>query len=178
MIAERGVRDLRLEAVAAEAGVPPDELNRHFLSELALIEEAFGLVDHRASQLIGEELHGVRGRERLVRMLTLYIDDEDPVIRQDWVFWMEMESAAVFDEGIRRIVAEHEAAWNNLIASLIGVGQSDGSISKETEPDRAAARIAMLQDGIGRLWTMGLMTQDRAREEIAIAIDRELGPAG
>ena len=168
-----GLRELSVERVAADSGVKPDEVHSHFPTLNALITAAFDHADSRATTLVMKGVPEMTAGQRLAYLLTAYLtDDED--IRADWIFWIEMEAAALFDVEIKGVVSDRISNWRMTVSSLISVSQTEGSIPAEVDPEASGDRLVLIQDAIGRLRAMGIMGEKRALKEMNEAIAREL----
>lgn len=173
IVLDRGLAHLSAKAVAAEVGISVDELETSFPSLGRLTTEAFDFADSRATAHVMEGLPEISALDRLVHLLTGFLDDSEEV-RADWVFWIEMEAASVFDKDVRSVVSERVSNWRMTVSSLIGVAQREGSVPADVDADLAGDRLVLIQDSIGRLRAMGMMGQQRALSEIGRAIDAHL----
>src|SRR6478735_5799376 len=171
VIARVGTRSLRVEDVAAEAGVATSLLYYYFDDRTALLTAAFR---HANSQLVDvcEDSTGT-GRERLTRHLLAELDD-DSATAENWSLWSEMMAAAVFDPSLREPINEAYAAWIGRVSELIETGQADGMIGAGADPRRTAERLCSLMDGLGSRTIMGGVDRDRARSITLSALEIEL----
>ncbi len=174
IVAQGGVRDLSLQKVADHMGLTFDEVDRHFPTELELIHAAFDHADGRATAYVADRIQAETTVQRLAHLLTLYIDDA-PEIREDWIFWMELETTAIFDHGIREVVTDQTGMWLAMIAGLIRAVQSEGNIDDGVDPDASALRLCLIQDSLAKQSVIGWVTVDDARTEMVRALDHELG---
>jgi AcrR family transcriptional regulator len=171
VIARRGVRGLRVEQVAAEAGVATSLLYYYFDNRNGLVRATLDHANERAARTTHT---GVTGREAVERSLLAELDAGADV-RDTSVVWGEVLASAVFEADLRDQLAEATGAWNALVAAAIREGIDDGSIDAAVDADRTAERLTALVDGLSARWLAGLITRERARELLADAIAAELG---
>lgn len=174
VVAAEGLRALTFERVAKEAGLTPEDVARDFVDRTQLVVDAFDYADHRAMTTIGEMVKAQTAYERLVSLLTLYIDSESPIIRQDWIFWVEMEAIALFDPSFDQVMSERSGAWREMLAGLVQVCRGDGSVPADVDSEIAATRLMLMQDALGRQCLLDQLATDVARAEMVLTIQREL----
>jgi AcrR family transcriptional regulator len=164
-IAQRGVRGLRVEDVAAEAGVSAPLLYYHFESRSGLIKAALEAASEQApsTALRGKPAEGRTGFEALQRALLAELA-EDPTIRHNAVVWGEVSASAVFEPDLRDDVRRVTETWRAEVAAGIRAGIADSSIDPDVEADDAADLLITLVDGLLARWLAGTMELDRARE--------------
>lgn len=167
VIARRGVRGLRVEQVAAEAGVATSLLYYYFGNRNGLVRATLDHANERAARTTHA---GATGREALERSLHAELDTE---ARETSVVWGEVLASAVFEPELRDQLRDATGAWNALVADAIRAGVEDGSIDSATDVDATAERLTALVEGLSARWLAGLMTRARARELLAQAITRE-----
>ncbi|MFI9046871.1 TetR/AcrR family transcriptional regulator [Streptomyces sp. NPDC053427] len=176
VIARRGVRGLRVEDVAAEAGVSKTLIYYHFRDRAGLITSALEYVNDRAEGyacIADDDDSPVH--ELLVRLLAAEFQD-DEAVRENSAVWGEMRAAATFDEGLRPILASLTERWLVDLAELIEDGQGDGAVPASIDSRAAAVRLTSLVEGLSGRWLAGLLTTAEARAHVAAAVERELLP--
>jgi AcrR family transcriptional regulator len=173
-IATHGVRGLRVEEVAAEAGVSAPLLYYHFQSRSGLVKAALEAASEQApsTALRGEVPEGVSGYEALEAALLAELGDEAHV-RHNAVVWGEVSASAVFDPDLREDVARVTATWRDEVAEGIRAGIADGSIA-ELDADETAEMLITLVDGLCTRWLAGTIDRSRARELLAAELRRRL----
>jgi AcrR family transcriptional regulator len=177
LIARQGVRGMRVEQVAAEAGVSPPLLYYHFESRAGLVRAALEHAGERApSSALRDPVEGLNGREALERALLAELDDE-PAVRDNAVVWGEVSATAVFEEELRNDVRAATESWRDVVCSTIGRGIDDGSIDPGVNAAETAEILITLVDGLCNRWLAGAMTRERARELLDAALLRALGPS-
>ena len=152
-IGRKGLRGLRINEVAADAGVAESLIYHHFESRATLLRAALEHAGQQADTYtqVSEDLNG---RDRLIATLLAEIQDQ-PEIRENSTAWGELINAAVFDEDLRPALFQFTQAWINRIAEIVRVGQLDGSIAKDLDPESVAQQLTALADGLGTRWLAG-----------------------
>lgn len=189
VIARHGIRGLRIEAVAEEAGVSTALIYHHFGGRSGLITEAMVYINDRLAQgsegsevselSEGCEVSGVTGRDtgmrRLLRRMTSEFG-EDQQTRENSAVWGEVRGAAVFDERLRPISRDATEHWIEQLVELITEGRADGSITGGG-PDGAhdvAVRLTATVEGLSNRWLAGLMSTEEAHRHITASVHAEL----
>jgi AcrR family transcriptional regulator len=144
VIARRGVRGLRVEQVAAEAGVATSLLYYYFKNRNGLVRATLDHANERAARSTGPDS---------------LLAEFDADARDTSVVWGEVLASAVFEPELRDQLKEATDAWNKLVAEAMGAD--------------AAERLTALVDGLSARWLAGLMSRERARELLAAAIAAE-----
>jgi AcrR family transcriptional regulator len=174
-IATHGVRGLRVEEVAAEAGVSAPLLYYHFHSRSGLVKAALEAASEQAPSTAlrgGEVPAGVSGYEALEAALLGELGD-DAHVRHNAVVWGEVSASAVFDPDLRDDVARVTRTWRDEVAEGIRAGIADGSINDLDAADTAEMLITLV-DGLCARWLAGTIERDRARELLATELRRRL----
>ncbi|MGO8959064.1 MAG: TetR/AcrR family transcriptional regulator [Streptosporangiaceae bacterium] len=165
-IARDGSRRVRLQDIAAEAGVSKGLLHYYAESREQLLADTFEFGDERARRRVKQEISdGGSGSERLRKLLHLYFSDETEV-REDWMIWSEFSASAVFDEGLRSKMRRAFADWSAWLAQLVGEGVRDGSIVSERPVEEIVADLSALVDGLGLQLVRNLMSAEHARQTL------------
>jgi AcrR family transcriptional regulator len=173
-IARDGSRRVRLQDIAAEAGVSKALLHYYAKSREQLLANAFEYGDERARMRVKQEIAGGgTGSERLRTLLHLYFADETEV-REDWMIWSEFSASAVFDPGLSARMRRAFADWSDWLEQIVRDGLRDGSISSDRAPEELVAVLTALVDGLGLQLVRGLMTAEAARQ----SLDRVLAGLG
>jgi AcrR family transcriptional regulator len=176
VIARRGIRGLRVEDVAAEAGVSAPLLYYHFGSRSGLVKAALEHASERAPSTALRTPSKRSAYEAVEAALLAELGDE-PDVRANAVVWGEASASAVFEQELRPDVKRVTEAWCANVAEAIGEGVKDGSIREDVEPDQAAEVLITLVDGLCSRWLGGTMTRDRACELLRGALKQTLAPA-
>jgi AcrR family transcriptional regulator len=158
VIARRGVRGLRVEQVAAEAGVATSLLYYYFANRNGLVRATLDHANERAA-------HGTASGVEASLLAELDVE-----ARATSVVWGEVLASAVFEPELRDQLKEATDTWNALVADAIRAGSED----RAADADAIAERLTALVDGLSARWLAGLTTRERARELLAAAIAAEL----
>ena len=176
VIARRGIRGLRVEDVAAEAGVSAPLLYYHFGSRSGLVKAALEHASERAPSTALRKPSKQSGYEAVEAALLAELGD-DPDVRANAVVWGEASASAIFEQELRPDVKRVTEAWRANVAEAIGEGVKDGSIRGDVEPEEAAEVLITLVDGLCSRWLGGTMTRDRACDLLRGALTQTLAPA-
>ena len=173
VIANRGVRGLRVEEVAKEAGVAVSLLYYHFGTRDGLVRATLDHANERAAAAPDGEEGAETGFDAVERTLLGELGAA-PDVRQTSVVWGEVLASAVFEPGLRDQLRAANATWVSLVADRIRAGQADGSVRADRDPQGSAERLTALVDGLSGRWLAGLYERERAAELLAEAIREEL----
>jgi AcrR family transcriptional regulator len=166
VIAQDGVRGLRVEKLAAEAGVSTALIYYHFKDRAGILRAALEHVNHRAQTYTSPPLSD-DPRTRLEQMLLGELQDVD-LVRETSVAWGELRASAAFHEELRPTLLTTTDAWNADVETLVRQANPD------VDAAAAAERLTALVEGLSERWHSGSTTLDRARELLSGAIAREL----
>lgn len=175
VIASRGVRGLRIEDVAAEAGVSAPLLYYHFGNRAGLVKAALEHASERAPSTALREPSAENGFEAVSTALLNELSDR-PDVRDNAVVWGEVSASAVFEAELRPDVHAANEAWRQTVAEAIEVGVGDGSIRAGVDPDAAADQLISLVDGLCTRWLAGTMQRARAGALLRDALTQILAP--
>ncbi|MFI6976986.1 TetR/AcrR family transcriptional regulator [Embleya sp. NPDC050154] len=173
VIARRGVRGLRVEELAAEAGVSTGLIYYHFKDRTGVLRATLGFINDRADRYTTEREPGAApmpARAELSHRLLLELQD-DPIVRENSTAWNELCASAVFDESLRTDLANATAEWSVEIGDLI----AEAVPSAPPRAARAAAeRLTALLEGLSGRWLAGILPISHARDLLTEAIETEL----
>ncbi len=175
MIARSGVRGLRVEEVASEAGVSPPLLYYHFASRQGLIKAALQRASDKAPSAALRNGGASRSGYEAVTEALLAEFDDDRAVRDNAIVWGEVSATAVFEPELRAEVRAVVETWSTTVADAIRRGLDDGSIRTELEPDEAAEVLTTLVDGLCNRWLAGTIERERARELLVATLRDTLG---
>lgn len=174
LIARRGVRGLRMEELAAEAGVSTGLLYYHFTDRSTLLRRTLEFINERAGAYTEDRIpEAAPPRERLQRKLMLELQD-DPVVVENSAAWGELRASALFEPELRETLRRSTAEWNAEIAALIDLA-GDGKRSPTSHDALAsAARLTALVEGLSQRWLSRSIelgeAQDLLRDAIAVEL--------
>lgn len=174
VIARRGVRGLRVEEVAAEAGVAVSLLYYYFANRNGLVRATLEHANERAAATAAAPDGPPRpGFATVEEMLLAELDASDEV-RETSVVWGEVLASAVFEPELREQLRAASDTWTAIVAERIRTGQEDGSVRRDVDPAASAERLTATVDGLSARWLAGVMARERARDLLADAIASEL----
>jgi AcrR family transcriptional regulator len=171
VIAANGFAGMRVEQVAAEAGVSIALLYYHFQSRNGLLRAALSYAHARAPST-GRlaELPADRSAYDVLRDALLAELDETPAVRDFSIVWGEATANAVFQAELRGEVERVAHSWADDVAAAIRAGIGDGSIASSVDPGSAASILTVLTDGLCARRLAGVMELDEARGVLDAAI--------
>ncbi|MEU0502668.1 TetR/AcrR family transcriptional regulator [Nocardia sp. NPDC005998] len=173
VIAQDGVRGLRIEKLAAEAGVSTALIYYHFKDRSGVLHATLEHINHRAKDYTDRAFIEADPCAQLEQMLMLELQDDDEV-RVNSIAWGELRASAVFNPDLREPLDTTTRAWNNDVETLIAQARQAGAVSSDINAAAAAEHLTALVEGLSERWHSGSITRDRAREVLAHAISREL----
>jgi AcrR family transcriptional regulator len=168
-IATRGTRGLRVERVAAAAGVSVALIYHYFGDRATLLQSALEHIGERADRYTTRP-PGSTARATVIATLLEEIQ-EDADVRTNSAAWGELRDTAIFDPRLRPTLAALSQRWIDDIAALVRSGHADGSIASSVVPEQAAVRLTAMVEGISGRWLTGLIDTDEARDHVAAAVD-------
>lgn len=175
VIAQDGVRGLRVEKLAAEAGVSTALIYYHFKDRAGILHAALEHINHRAQGYTDAAYTGFEDpRAQLEHLLLLELQDEDEV-RETSLAWGELRASAVFNTDLREPLRTTTHSWNGDIEELIKQAQEFGTIAPDVDAAAAGEHLTALVEGLSERWHSDSITLDRAREILRRAITLEFG---
>ncbi|MEZ0068140.1 AcrR family transcriptional regulator [Streptacidiphilus sp. MAP12-20] len=172
VIARRGVRGLRVEELAKEAGVSTSLIYYHFNDRAGILRRTLEFINDRADRYTAERDANVDvdPRSDLEQALLLELQDT-PEVRENSTAWGELRASAIFEPELREDLAKATLTWVHETADLIGRARPTG-----TAPAHAAAaeRLTALLEGLSVRWLSGSLPLEHARRLLKEAIAVEL----
>ncbi len=147
VIARRGVRGLRVEELAAEAGVSTALIYYHFKDRTGILRQTLEFINDRAERYTTDraaDAPPLTAREELEQTLLLELQDTVEV-RENSTAWGELRASAVFDDTLREDLARATRIWVQEIAELLGVVRP---MSSAVALAGAAERLTALLEGL------------------------------
>lgn len=180
-IAEHGVRGLRVEDVAARAGVAVSLVYYHFASRAGLLEATLAFTEGRSSfvgRLEGTDAwtYTPPAYEGLRRAILGELEGSESW-RVNCIVWNELTASAIFDADLQERVHRVNATWVENASTLIGLGRLDGSIRADVDERLEAELITCLVDGVVLRWLSGGMSRERGLELLGAALEDRLTPS-
>ncbi|MFF2088181.1 TetR/AcrR family transcriptional regulator [Nocardia sp. NPDC058176] len=171
VIAEDGVRGLRVEKLAAAAEVSTALIYYHFKDRAGILRAALEHINHRAQTYT--DVPATNPRTRLEQMLLRELQDT-PEVRQNSIAWGELRATAAFHPDLRDSLRTTTETWNSDIAALIREAQTAGTVADSVDPTATAERLTALVEGLSERWHSGTLALPRARQLLTGAIELEL----
>lgn len=178
VIARRGVRGLRVQEVAAEAGVSVPLIYHYYGNREGLLAAALAAVNDRADRYSTEAAHpAATPREELTARLLGELQDT-PEVHTTSSAWGELRWASVFDDTLRPDVARLTAEWVDHIAALVEQVQDHEKTSDPDgrRPHETAEILVALVEGLSGRWLTGAIDVPHLRHLLELAVTRELPP--
>jgi len=175
VIAQHGVRGLRVETLAAEAGVSTALIYYHFQNRAGVLRRALDHVNDRAALYTESAFTETDPRAQLEQMLLLEFQNS-PKIRENSIAWGELRASAVFADELREPLRTTTQRWADDVESLIRQAQDSGLADPKVSPADAAERLTALVEGLSERWLSGSMSIERARGLLVGAISVEIDP--
>lgn len=167
-IARNGVRGMRVNDVAAEAGVSPGLLYYHFTDRAGLLAATLEHINKQVSKDDADPASpDAEDRGRHFRHLLLDEIKDDADVRRNSVAWNELRACSIFEQELAEPLSRTTAEWNREIAQAI-VAASEGT--SEDEAAVTAEILTSLVEGISGRWLNGFITTDHARSLLMTAI--------
>lgn len=173
VIARRGVRGLRVEELAAEAGVSTGLIYYHFKDRTGVLRHTLEFINDRAERYTtarDPDAEPLGPREELEQILLLELQDTQEVWENSSA-WGELRASAVFDPVLREDLARATLVWVQEVAALLGQVQPMAPASALAS---AAERLTALLEGLSMRWLSGGIQVDHARALMQGAVEAEL----
>jgi AcrR family transcriptional regulator len=184
MIAQAGVRGLRVEQVAEQAGVSTALIYYHFGDRAGLLRQTLAFIYERADRYTAPGPGATDAHTALERVLLLELQD-DEAVRENSTAWGELRSTAIFETDLREQLLDATRQWIDDITQLVEKALADradaaGHADAASRVDAAAIaeRLTALVEGLSERWLSGSIELDRARQMLREAIAVELAAAG
>ncbi|MBP2586494.1 AcrR family transcriptional regulator [Streptomyces sp. PvR006] len=173
VIARRGVRGLRVEELAAEAGVSTGLIYYHFKDRTGILRNTLEFINDRAERYTtarDPDAEPLSAREELDEVLLLELQDT-PEVRENSSAWGELRASAVFDPVLREDLARATLTWTQEVAALLGRVRP---MAPAAALAAAAERLTALLEGLSMRWLSGGIGIDHARTLLREAVGVEL----
>ncbi|CAM5319728.1 putative transcriptional regulator, TetR family protein [Streptomyces tanashiensis] len=173
VIARRGVRGLRVEELAAEAGVSTGLIYYHFKDRTGILRHTLEFINDRAERYTSTQdpdAEPLTPREELDQVLLLELQDT-PEVRENSSAWGELRASAVFDPVLREDLARATLVWVQEVAGLLGQVRP---MAPAATLAASAERLTALLEGLSMRWLSGGLAIDHARTLLREAVEVEL----
>jgi AcrR family transcriptional regulator len=177
LILEGGVRALRVQDVAARAGVSISLIYYHFGDRRGLINATFGRATKIGTSALVDE-HLKAGASGLAAVSKAVLDELpfSPRIRDAGIVWNEILALAMFEQEVRQPLASAVTVWRKQLAHGIRAGQADGSIRPDVDPRTTAELLASLIDGLTNRYLAKVLSERDVRRVAKAALAQHLEP--
>ncbi|MFD8975258.1 MULTISPECIES: TetR/AcrR family transcriptional regulator [Streptomyces] len=173
VIARRGVRGLRVEELAEEAGVSTGLIYYHFKDRNGILRHTLEFINDRAERYTAAQAEAAEPldpREELDQVLLLELQDI-PEVRENSTAWGELRASAVFDPVLREDLARATLVWVQEVAGLLGQVEP---MAPAVRLAASAERLTALLEGLSMRWLSGCLAIDHARTLLSEAVEVEL----
>ncbi|MGW1776298.1 TetR/AcrR family transcriptional regulator [Streptomyces sp. NPDC002104] len=173
VIARRGVRGLRVEELAAEAGVSTALIYYHFKDRAGILRATLEFINDRAGRYTAERDPADPPLDALGELeQTLLLEfQDDPAVRENSTAWGELRASAVFDPDLREDLAGATRVWIQEVGDLLGQARP---MAPQAALSGAAERLTALVEGLSTRWLSGSLPLPHARELMVSSIAAEL----
>ncbi|MDD9379914.1 TetR/AcrR family transcriptional regulator [Streptomyces sp. ZAF1911] len=173
VIARRGVRGLRVEELAAEAGVSTALIYYHFKDRAGILRATLEFINDRAGRYTTDRNPADPPLDALGELeQTLLLEfQDDPAVRENSTAWGELRASAVFDPDLREDLAGATRVWIQEVGELLGQACPMAPAAALTG---AAERLTALVEGLSSRWLSGSLPLAHARELMVSSIAAEL----
>ncbi|MFD6155970.1 TetR/AcrR family transcriptional regulator [Nocardia sp. NPDC060256] len=175
VVAQRGIRGLRVEELAEAAGVSTSLIYYHFKDRAGLLAQTLDFISTRAERYTESDVDAAADpRGHLEQLLLLELQDT-PLVIENSTGWGESRATAVFQPELREQLRAATVRWIDCLSALIRSAQDLGTVPADLAPADAAERLTALVEGVSMRWLSGTLELARARELVRGAIALELG---
>ncbi|MFG1796992.1 TetR/AcrR family transcriptional regulator [Nocardia sp. NPDC049149] len=175
VVAQRGIRGLRVEELAEAAGVSTSLIYYHFKDRAGLLAQTMDFISARAERYTESEIDAAADPVGHLEQLLLLELQDLPLVMENSTAWGESRATAVFQPELRDQLRSATIRWTDHLRSLIRSAQDRGTIPDTVAPADAAERLTALVEGLSMRWLSGSLELARARELLRGAIPVELG---
>lgn len=174
LIAQRGVRGLRMEELAAEAGVSAGLLYYHFTDRATLLRRTLEFINERAGAYTDDRVPaGTSSRAGLENKLLLELQDE-PAVVENSAAWGELRASALFEPELRDALRRSTMEWNSEVTELIDTICEEEGLAGDGRSGDIAVRLTALVEGLSQRWLSSSMDVGDAQRLLRDAIVLEL----
>lgn len=169
-IAKFGIRGLRVNDVAREAGVSSGLLYYHFTDRAGLLAATLDFINARASET--ENTRAAESPSDLTPVHRLLLDEiqENAEVRKNSVAWNELRSAAVFEADIAESLSQTIDRWNHTVALAVCRLREPDATEPSADDLAIAETLTSLVEGLSGRWLSDTISADHARALLTAAI--------
>ncbi|MEV7033560.1 TetR/AcrR family transcriptional regulator [Streptomyces sp. NPDC093272] len=173
LIARRGVRGLRMEELAAEAGVSTALIYYYFKDRAGTLRHTLEFISDRAERYTSDEDFTADphdARHELEQSLLLEFQDT-PEVRENSTAWGELRASAIFEPDLRGDLAGATLTWIHEVAALLGRISPTAAAPALTA---SAERLTGLLEGLSTRWLSGALPLPHAHRLVREAVSVEI----
>jgi AcrR family transcriptional regulator len=175
VIAESGIRGLRLEDVARRIDVAVSLIYYHFGNRIDLLRETFQYLNEQSPSTI---LAGPEASDAFERLQSGMVNEFiRPRARSYAVAWSELTSYAVFEPRLRVDIDAVTGVWVTAVQTVIASGKDDGSIRRDIVAEDEAQILTSLLDGLLFRWISRSLSVEHGTALIRMALRQHLAVA-
>ncbi|AJF63789.1 TetR family transcriptional regulator [Streptomyces vietnamensis] len=175
VIARRGVRGLRMDELATEAGVSTALIYYHFKDRASVLRHTLEFISDRADRYThASDEDGPGGPHDALQELeqSLLLEFQNlPEVRENSIAWGELRASAIFEPELRGDLARATLTWIHDVADLLSCVRPSTPAPALTA---AAERLTGLLEGLSTRWLSGALPLDHARRIVKEAVSIEV----
>lgn len=166
LIATRGVDNVRLRDVAAQAGVSIGTLQHYFLTRDQLIDDAF--YDY-ASSVLGQMRRASLTEGDPWRRLVIYLSYYQSIGAFDrrCRIWLEFSASAARNDHSAELIRRIHEDWRTLFRTAVDEGVAEGTFHPVRPVEEIVEDVLALFDGYEVHHAAGILNVSRARPGLA-----------
>lgn len=169
-----GYGEARVDSILSEAGTSKGAFYHHFASKEELFRALLNDRVQRCADRMSEAVGGALSVHDAIRRLAA-VGIKSFQSEPDWMpVSMEFWAQAARQEFARRILAEAVRQCRDLVAGMLRVGQSRGTVRENLDPEMTAIILNGMFEGVAFQWAIDPEAVDMERliEPLADAIER------
>jgi TetR/AcrR family transcriptional regulator, transcriptional repressor of bet genes len=151
-----GLHAVTIRAVATEAGWSTGALHHYFADKEELLLFAFRTIANRIGRRVAAAREGARDRLDLVRALLAIGLPLDAERRDETRVWFAFLGLALTRPPLARAQGAAYGQWRRLVRSALEQAQAEGELGAAIDPEREAAELVALMDGLAVQGMFGL----------------------
>jgi AcrR family transcriptional regulator len=148
LASQEGLEAVTVRRVAAEAGWSTGALVHYFPDKEALVVFAFETVADRVGARVVRAAEGLSDPLELARVQLVEGLPLDAARRAEMRVWFAFLGLALARPELARAQRDAYRAWRGRLAKTLRRAQAQGSIDPSVDPEREAAALVALTDGL------------------------------
>lgn len=169
VVAERGLEEVSVRTVAAQAGRSPGAVQKYFRTKEEMLLLALDMAGEQVEQRMQSVDRSGTPRQVLRRLVvaTLPLDAER---RAEALVWAAFAEMAVRHPPFAAMLREIDRAVSADLVRLLEAGRADGTIAVRGDPQQVADAVVAVSDGIAAR----LLYHPEAADGLLLALDAML----